>query len=109
MTESEFLTLYDQIMRSIETQVDHWFDELNVEVEPVRNGSVLTLDFDSGVSIIINSQAPLQEIWVAAPEGGFHYTLRDGQWFDTRGGGELAESLSRMCTAAAGRPLQITL
>jgi len=109
MTESEFLALYDQIVRTIEAQADHWFDDLDVEVEAVRNGAVLTLDFDSGVSIIINSQASLQEIWVAAPQGGFHYTLRDGTWCDTRGGSELSEALSHVCSAAAGRSLHVSL
>ncbi len=109
MTESEFLAVFDQIVRKIEAQADHWFDVMDVEVEAVRNGSVLTLEFDRGSSIVINSQAPLQEIWVAAPEGGFHYTLREGQWCDTRGGPSLPEALSALCSSAAGRELEVVL
>jgi len=109
MTESEFLALADRILAAIEAQADEWYDELDIDVEAERNGGVLTLAFDSGVRVVINSQAPLQEMWVAAPSGGFHYRLRDGVWCDTRGGPDLTTALSTICSAASGRDVTVTL
>ncbi len=109
MTESEFLALVDGIIGAIERQADKWYDDLDVDVEAVRNGNVLTLAFESGVKVIINSQAPMQEIWVAAPSGGFHYRQDGALWRDTRGGPDLTTALSQICSDAAGQPLQLQL
>lgn len=109
MTESEFLAVVDGILGAIEQQADKWYDDLDIDVEAVRNGNVLTLAFDSGVKVIVNSQAPMQEMWVAAPSGGFHYRLDGATWRDTRGGPDLSAALSEICSAAAGKPLQVHL
>lgn len=109
MTESEFLALADEIIDTIERQVDQWYDDLDIDVEAVRSGNVLTLAFDNGVQVIINSQAPMQEMWVAAPSGGFHYRLDGAIWRDTRGGPDLSTALSEICSVAAGQPLRVTI
>lgn len=109
MTESEFLAVADGIMKQVELQADSWFDDLDIDVEATRNGGVLTLVFDAGAQIVINGQPPLQEMWVAAPRGGFHYRLEDGTWRDTRGGPDLAQALSEICSEAAGRALRVTI
>lgn len=109
MNESEFLALADRILSAIEAQADQWYDELDIDVEAERSGGVLTLVFDSGVSVVVNSQTPMREMWVAAPSGGFHYRLQDGAWRDTRGGPDLAAALTQICSDAAGRPVTVTL
>lgn len=109
MTESEFLILADELLDAIAQQADQWYDELDIDVEATRSGGVLTLVFDSGATVVVNGQAPLQEMWLAAPSGGFHYRLRDGAWQDTRGGVALPQALSAICSEAAGRDLQVVL
>jgi CyaY protein len=109
MTESEFLALAEGILDALEQQADKWYDDLDVDVEAVRNGNVLTLAFDSGVKVIVNSQAPMQEMWVAAPSGGFHYRLQGDAWKDTRGGPDLHDALTEICSAAAGTRLEVSL
>lgn len=109
MTESEFLTVADGIMKRIQAQADYWFDELEIEVEAERSGGVLTLKFDNGAEVVVNGQPPLREMWLAAPAGGYHYRFEDGVWRDTRGGPDLAEALSQVCTEAAGKPLQVSI
>ena len=74
MTESEFLDLADSTLNRIETCFDNLNDQDVVDVECKRNGNVLEIEFiDNGSKIIVNSQAPLQEMWMAARSGGFHY------------------------------------
>ncbi|VFR23590.1 Frataxin homolog CyaY, facilitates iron supply for heme A synthesis or Fe-S cluster assembly [plant metagenome] len=109
MNETEFLALAAGVLDRLESQADDWFSVNDVDVDASRSGNVLTLAFDSGVQVIVNSQAPMQELWVAAPSGGFHYRY-DGQvWHDTRGGPPLHEALSQIVSAAAGQPLTVTV
>lgn len=107
MNESEFLALAEAILDSIERQADAWFEERGIDIEASRNGNVLTLTFADGSQAVINSQAPKQEMWVAARSGGFHYRLKDGKWLDTRSGEELAEALSRICSEQSGTQIVV--
>jgi CyaY protein len=59
---------------------------------------MVTLSFDNRSQIIINLQKPLQEIWMAARAGGFHYKCVDGHWRDTKGAGEFFAKASRAAT-----------
>jgi CyaY protein len=67
------------------------------------------MSFPNGSKIIVNTQPPLHEIWLAARAGGFHYKLVDGEWRDTRNGRELFEALSECASEQAGRPLRFTV
>ena len=62
---------------------------------------------DGGSKIIVNTQAAMQEIWVAARAGGFHFRMIDSSWRDTRDGGELFSALSRLASAQAGVELTV--
>ena len=100
MTETEFLNLVDVTMRAIENQLEQATDNGDTDVECSRSGNVLEIEFiENGSKIIINSQAPMQELWVAARSGGFHYARRDGAWVNTRDGSELFVALSQIVSA----------
>jgi CyaY protein len=97
MTESEFLALADATLTRIEAALDAATDKDLIDVECSRSGNVLDIEFvDNGSKIIVNSQAPMQEMWVAAKSGGFHYKRVDQKWVNTRDGSELFAALSRM-------------
>lgn len=97
MTESEFLALAERTLSTIESALERISDEGDLDVECSRSGNVLEIEFvDNGSKIIVNSQAPMQEIWVAAKSGGFHYRHDDGRWINTRNQSELFASLSKM-------------
>lgn len=101
MTESEFLELAERTLDAIEAAVE----AAPIDVEVTRAGNVLTLELADGSRIVINSQAPMQQIWVAARSGGFHYEQREGAWRDTRDGTELFAALSRILSAQGGSPV----
>jgi len=109
MNETEFLTLAEQVLDHIESQADDWAAGTDLDIEASRNGNVLTLVFGENAQIVINTQAAMQEIWVAARSGGFHYRLQDGHWRDTRGGPDLPEALSQIVSNAAGEVLTVKL
>ena len=108
MTESEFLSLADQTLSAIEGAFERASDMADVDIECSRNGNVLDIEFvDSGAKIIVNSQAPMQEIWVAARAGGFHYRYDGAQWLNTRDGSELFATLSQIAGSQAGTALPL--
>jgi CyaY protein len=88
--------------------MDRLNDEDVIDVECKRSGNVLEIEFlANGSKIIVNSQAPLQEMWVAARSGGFHYKRVDGQWRNTRDGSELFAALSQVASEQGGAQVTI--
>jgi CyaY protein len=103
MTESEFLALADQTLGTIESALERASDDIDLDVECSRSGNVLEIEFiDNGSKIIVNSQAPMQEMWVAARSGGFHYKRENGRWINTRDNSELFAALSKMVSEQGG-------
>lgn len=108
MTETEFLDLADLTLKQIEEAFDRLNDEDVIDVECKRSGNVLEIEFiDNGSKIIVNSQAPLQEMWVAARSGGFHYKRVDNQWRNTRDDSEFFASLSTYAGEQGGAQVSL--
>ena len=107
MNESEFLARSQAILDSLESQSDDWVSVHDLDIEAHRSGNVLTLVFDDSIHVVINSQAPMKEMWVAARSGGFHYRFDGQQWNDTRGGPHMAEALSQIVSEATGCPMKV--
>jgi len=104
MTESEYTRLAEETLSRIEQALEAVDDGLDFELAP---GGILEVEFDNGSKIIINKQAAVQEIWVAAKSGGFHYRWNEGAWQDTRSGEELFAALSRFATEQAGTAIEL--
>lgn len=99
MTETEFLQRAERTLEAIEAAVD----AADADIEAARTGNVLTLELADGSRVVINAQAPMQQIWVAARGGAHHYAWTDAAWRDTRDGSELFASLSRLISSQGGR------
>lgn len=103
MSETEFLDLAESTLDEIEAAMDRFNDEDVIDVECKRSGNVLEIEFiDNGSKIIVNSQAPMQELWVAAKAGGYHYKRVGDAWINTRDGSELFAALSQLASAQGG-------
>ncbi|MBB5370816.1 MULTISPECIES: iron donor protein CyaY [unclassified Janthinobacterium] len=103
MSESEFLALAEATLTDIEAALDRLNDEDVLDVECSRSGNVLEIEFiDNGTKIIVNSQAPMREMWIAARSGGFHYKRVGDEWRNTRDDSELFAALSTMASEQAG-------
>jgi CyaY protein len=108
MSETEFLDLAETTLTAIETGLDRLNDEDLIDVECKRSGNVLEIEFiDNGSKIIVNSQAPLQEMWVAAKSGGFHYKRVGNEWRNTRDDSELFTTLSQLASAQGGAQVSL--
>ena len=105
MTDLEYQDLAEGVLKSIERDCDRINDETDVDIDNQRSGGMITLTFSNGSQIIINLQKPLQEIWMAARAGGFHYKFNSDQWTDTKNFGEFFANLSLCASEQAGQPL----
>ena len=99
MSESEFVELAESTLAAIERAVD----SAESDIESSRAGNVLTLELADGSKVIVNSQTPMQQMWVAAKGGAFHYARNGDRWLDTRDGSELFAALSRLISAQGGQ------
>jgi CyaY protein len=100
MNESEFNQLAEDTIAAIEDAIDDSGGDIDYD----GAGGILTLEFGNGSQIIINKQAPLTQIWVAARSGGFHfdYDSDDQCWKLNGNGEELFSCLNRYCSEQAG-------
>ena len=106
MTDLEFLDRAEALLRALEQQCDRINDDTEADIDNQRVGGMVTLTFPNRSQIIINLQKPLQEVWLAARCGGFHYRFDGQHWQDTKGQGEFWASLSRYASEQAGQSLR---
>jgi CyaY protein len=105
MTDSEYLDRAEALLASVEAGCDRINESSDADVDNQRVGGMITLTFADGSQIIVNLQKPLQEVWLAARAGGFHYKFDGQRWQDTKGQGEFFETLSRYASEQAGQRL----
>ncbi len=108
MTDLEYQDRAEALLRAIELACDRINDESDADIDNQRVGGMITLSFRNRSQIVINLQKPLQEVWLAARAGGFHYKHDGRAWMDTKGNGEFFENLTRYASEQAGQPLRFS-
>ena len=106
MTDLEYHDKASAVLASIEACIDAWLQDDVVDIDTQRTGGLLEMSFPNGSKIILNTQPPLHEIWLAARAGGFHYKFVEGEWRDKRNGRELFGALSACASEQAAKPLR---
>jgi CyaY protein len=105
LSDSEYHAKASAVLAGIEAAVDRFLQDDVVDIDTHRTGGLLELGFPNGTKIVLNTQPPLHELWMAARAGGFHYKYVDGRWLD-REGREFFEALSACASEQAGVPLR---
>ncbi len=108
MSDADYQRETQALLSRIEATADRWLQDDVIDIDTHRTGGLLELSFPNGSKLIINTQPPLQEVWLAARGGGFHYRWSDGAWRDTRDGSEFVAALSQHATAQGGKPLDFS-
>lgn len=108
LSDAEYLALTRSLLDGVEAQLDAWLQQDVIDIDAQRTGGLLELSFPNGTKIILNTQPPLHEVWMAARSGGFHYRHAAGQWIDTRDGREFLEALSVCTSEQGGKPLRFS-
>jgi len=112
--DKQFHQLGSNLLHSIELALEAADDKLDLDLDIERQGSnVINIRFRDKSVIVVNTQPPLHEIWVAAKSGGYHYrwagTMLQPLWLDTKTGKEFLSDLSEFATAQAGQSVRIGL
>lgn len=108
MTDPEFMDRAERLLAAVESCCDRINDETAADIDNQRTGGMVTLAFPNRSQIVVNLQKPLQEVWLAAKAGGFHYKWDGQAWRDTKGSGEFLAELSRQASQQAGRPIDFS-
>lgn len=106
LSDSEYDRLTAEVLQRVEAAIDRWLQEDVIDIDSHRSGGLLELAFPGGSKIVINTQPPLHELWLAAQAGGYHFKHLKGRWLDTRSGQEFFELLSARASEQAGRALR---
>lgn len=112
--DKQFHQLGSNLLQSIEVALEAADDALDLDLDVERQGgNVINIRFRDKSVIVVNTQPPLHEIWVAAKSGGYHYrwagTMATPLWLDTKTGRELLDDLTGFASAQAGQAIKITL
>jgi CyaY protein len=112
--DKQFHQLGSNLLQSIEVALEAADDELDLDLDVERQGgNVINIRFRDKSVIVVNTQPPLHEVWVAAKSGGYHYrwagTMATPLWLDTKTGRELLGDLTQFASAQAGQAIKITL
>ncbi|RZJ85558.1 MAG: iron donor protein CyaY [Massilia sp.] len=107
LSDADYHAKAHALLARIEEQIDAWLEDDIVDIDTHRTGGLLELTMPGaggGSKIVLNTQPPLQEIWLAARSGGYHFKWDGAQWVD-REGQELLARLSRSASEQAGQAL----
>jgi CyaY protein len=112
LSDASFYAIAEKTLKAIEISLEEAFQETDLDLDISRQGgNVVNIQFEDKSVIVVNTQSPLKEIWVAAKEGGFHYkwsgTLSEPLWLDTKTGAELFSELSRLASQQAKTTLVV--
>lgn len=108
VSDAEYNSRASSLLARLEATVDAWLQDDVIDIDTHRTGGLLELSLPDGSKLIINTQPPLHEIWLAARSGGYHFRFVEGCWVDTRDGRDFFDVISACASAQAGKPLQFT-
>jgi len=105
MDDKQFEKLaYDELGR-IEKSLGS-LDDLDVDLAD----GILTVEFEEGPKVVINSHSAARQIWVAANLAAAHFSHdpNTSRWFDSRTGQELWDRLNSILTDRLGHPIKLS-
>lgn len=108
MQDIEYHERADALLRRLEAQADAWLQDDVLDMDTQRSGGLLELGLPNGSKLVVNKQPPLQEIWLAARAGGFHFRWNGQAWCDTKSGEPFDAVFLKEASAQAGLALQFT-
>ena len=80
-------------------------DEADVE----QAGDVIRIDYRGGSRVVLNTQRPARQLWLAGGASAWHFSFDDATsaWLDDKGRGELYAVLAELTQAAVGVKLPL--
>lgn len=84
MNITEFHAITDQLFNKIELFLDYFAEEQDIDIDYEINGNVITITFPNYSKIIVNTQEPLFQVWLATEKQGYHFDYSENDWVCTR-------------------------
>lgn len=97
---TSFNAQVDDLFLVIEQSIEQAIQAHDLDLDFESQGGMLEIQLPQG-TLVLSRQAALQEIWLASPEGGFHFHYANGQWI-TRQGVLLQKQLSDLLIKSTG-------
>jgi len=105
LSDAEYDRRAREVLAAVEAASDRFLQDEVIDIDTSRTGGLLELAFPNGSKVVLNTQPPLHELWLAAGAGGFHFRAVGERWID-REGRELFAVLSECASAQAGTQLR---
>jgi len=99
---------YEQRVAEIFRRVLDLFEDVDPQDADVEtSGDVVRIDLPGGKRVVLNTQRPVRQIWLAGAQSAWHFDYDEpGQrWLDDKGRGELFAILSRTVREMGGPAL----
>ena len=106
LTDGEYERRTRAVLAAVEATADRLLQDDVIDIDTSRTGGLLELAFPDGSKIVVNTQPPLHELWLAAQAGGYHFRAQAGRWIDGKSGREFFDVLSACASAQGGRTLR---
>ena len=107
MNESEFQEIAEQTIEYIQDAIDN----SGADIDYDEIGGVLTLEFENGSKIIFSKQGAMNQLWMAAKSGGYHFDYNEasGHWLCDKGDNEeMYSMLSRLSSEQSGEAVSLS-
>lgn len=108
LSDAEYDRRARDTLAAVDNTVDRFLQDEVIDIDSSRTGGMMELTFPNGSKIVLNTQPPLHELWLAAQSGGFHFKASSGRWIDSRDGGEFFDVLSACASEQGGTALRFT-
>ena len=106
LSDAEYDRRARAVLAAVEAASDRFLQDEVIDIDTSRTGGLLELEFPNGSKVVLNTQPPLHELWLAAPSGGYHFKASAGRWIDGRDGGEFFAVLSACASELGGKALR---
>jgi CyaY protein len=86
------------------------FDAIDADDADLESsGDVIRITFRGGARVVINTQRPARQLWLAGGSSAWHFSYDDaaGKWLDDRSQQEFFEIIARLTQQAIGVVLQV--
>jgi CyaY protein len=96
---------YERLAAEAFKRVMDLFQDVDPEDADVESaGDVVRIDLRSGARIVLNTQRPVHQLWLAGGQSAWHFSFDEGtaRWLDDKGRGELFDVLRALTRDVLG-------
>ena|SRR5690349_4881614 len=99
---------YEQLAANTFKRVVDLFEDVDPDQADVEyGGDVIRIELSGGKRVVINTQRPVRQIWLAGGQAAWHFSFDPAseRWLDDKGRGELFDVLRRIVREVSGLTL----